>query len=308
MLEMLFLLLLVSTIIIIYSILTLATRKQDKIQYRLNFVKNDLTNINRAEVKKGTERNSTFKKAARELSKFAPASIIEKYNNLVLTAGKPLGFEAADWAAAQIATAVILPVLTLFLTIGKENLTFSKLLSLVLIEVLLGFFAPRLYLNAKAKYRCARVQEELANAIDLLTICVEAGGSFDASIMKIVEKMKGPISEEFSVVLSEIRLGKTRAEALKELAKRIPIDDIKSFVNTIIQSDKMGLRLGNILRIQSVEIRESKRHKMKQKIAKSSIKMLIPMVVFIVPTIMIISLGPAVINLINMLKESTLFK
>jgi len=140
----------------------------------------------------------------------------------------------------------------------------------------------------------------MPDIMDLLTVSVEAGLGFDAALSKVVDKMPGTLSEEFVVLLSEIKIGKTRKDAMYQMADRIGVPDFRSFISAVVQADQLGVSLGRVLRIQSDQIRVNRKQRIQEKAMKAPIKMLIPMVVFIFPAIFIVLLGPTVINLIHM--------
>lgn len=162
-----------------------------------------------------------------------------------------------------------------------------------------GFFLPDLYLRQKAAFRKDEIERSLPDVLDLLTVSVEAGLGFDAALHKVVEKVKGTVSEEFYRTLQESQMGKPRREALRDLANRVGVDELTTFVGAVIQADQLGVSIGNVLRIQSEQIRRKRRQKAEELAMKAPIKMLLPLVLFIFPTIFIVLLGPAVIQIIE---------
>jgi tight adherence protein C len=139
----------------------------------------------------------------------------------------------------------------------------------------------------------------LPDNLDLLTVSVEAGLGFDQALLKLVEKTQGPLTDEFKRVLQEMRIGKTRRDALREMSVRAGVEDLQTFVVAIIQADQLGVGIGKVLRIQSQQLRERRRLKAEERAQKAPVKMLIPMVVFIFPCLFIILLGPGVLQLID---------
>jgi tight adherence protein C len=135
--------------------------------------------------------------------------------------------------------------------------------------------------------------------MDLLMVSVEAGLGFDAALSKVVEKMPGTLSDEFKVLLQEIKIGKTRKDAMYQMTERIGVPDFRSFINAVIQADQLGSSLGRVMRIQSEQIRSNRKQRIQEKAMKAPIKMMIPMVVFIFPVIFIVLLGPTAISLIH---------
>jgi tight adherence protein C len=161
----------------------------------------------------------------------------------------------------------------------------------------LGFMGPSFVLNSKVRSRQAAVASELPDALDLLSVSVEAGLGFDGAVQKLTEHMKGPLIEEFELALGEMRIGESRVEALKKMAERSGSQEMASFVRAIIQADQLGISLGRILRIQAGDTRLKRQLLAEEKAMKAPIKMLFPTVAFIFPAMFIVILGPAFLNL-----------
>jgi tight adherence protein C len=137
----------------------------------------------------------------------------------------------------------------------------------------------------------------LPDALDLLAVSVEAGLGFDGAIAKLTDFMDGPLVDEFSLMLSEMRIGETRAEALKRLAVRVPTPEVNAFVRSIVQSDQLGTSLGRILKVQAADTRLRRQAAAEEKAMKAPIKMLFPTVLFIFPSMFMVILGPALMNI-----------
>jgi tight adherence protein C len=166
----------------------------------------------------------------------------------------------------------------------------------------LGFMGPSFVLNSKVRSRQAAVASELPDALDLLSVSVEAGLGFDGAVQKLTEHMKGPLIEEFELALGEMRIGESRVEALKKMAERSASQEMASFVRAIIQADQLGISLGRILRIQAGDTRLKRQLLAEEKAMKAPIKMLFPTVAFIFPAMFIVILGPAFLNLSKIFK------
>jgi tight adherence protein C len=160
-----------------------------------------------------------------------------------------------------------------------------------------GFFAPEGFLTMLIRRRKDEIGAALPDALDLLSVSVEAGLGFDGAISKLTEFMDGPLVEEFSLMLSEMRIGETRAEALKRLAIRVPTPEVNAFVRSIVQSDQLGTSLGRILRVQAADTRLRRQAAAEEKAMKAPIKMLFPTVLFIFPSMFLVILGPALMNI-----------
>jgi tight adherence protein C len=162
---------------------------------------------------------------------------------------------------------------------------------------LLGFMVPKLVLSSRVQKRQASVAAELPDALDLLSVSVEAGLGFDGAVQKLTEHMEGPLIEEFEMALGEMRIGEGRQEALKKMAQRSASPEMGSFVRAIVQADQLGISLGRILRIQATDSRLKRQMLAEEKAMKAPIKMLFPTVIFIFPAMFIVVLGPAFLNL-----------
>ena len=200
----------------------------------------------------------------------------------------PEGFQVARYGVAILGfvLGILLGALThnpLFLTLGAVGGT------------LLGYFFPLMWLNSKAGGRRKQVQKSLPDAMDLLTIASEAGLSFDQALATITEKFNNPLTDEFRVVLQEVQLGRPRLEALDEMGRRCGVEDVNNFVQAVIQSEQMGVGIAKILRIQATELRRKRRQRASEQAAQASLKMMLPMVGCIFPTLWIILLGPAIL-------------
>jgi tight adherence protein C len=160
-----------------------------------------------------------------------------------------------------------------------------------------GFFAPDYFVTLKARGRRERVKADLPDALDLLAVSVEAGLGFDGAIAKITEHMEGPLADEFSLALGEMRIGESRQDALKRMADRVDAPELSSFTRAIIQADQLGTSLGRILRVQAADSRLRRQAAAEEKAMKAPIKMLFPTVLFIFPAIFLVILGPAFMNI-----------
>jgi tight adherence protein C len=162
--------------------------------------------------------------------------------------------------------------------------------------LLLGFYFPVLSLNSKIKKRQENIVKALPDALDLLVICVEAGLGFDMAMGKVYEKWDNELALAFGRVLREIQLGKLRREALKDMADRMDVADVNAFTAAIIQADQLGVSMATILRVQSDQMRTKRRQRAQEKAQQAPVKMMIPMVLLIFPSIWIVLLGPAVLQ------------
>jgi tight adherence protein C len=160
-----------------------------------------------------------------------------------------------------------------------------------------GFIAPDYFVSLKAKGRREKIRADLPDALDLLAVSVEAGLGFDGAIAKLTEHMEGPLAEEFGLTLGEMRIGESRADALKRMSERVDAPELSSFTRAIIQADQLGTSLGRILRVQAADTRMRRQAAAEERAMKAPIKMLFPTVLFIFPAMFLIILGPAFLNL-----------
>ncbi len=173
---------------------------------------------------------------------------------------------------------------------------------IIICGAMLWILAPRYYLSARVKKRQTDIKYQLPEVLDLLCVSIEAGLGFDAALLKISEKMDGPLIDEMLLLYREIQMGKPRREALKTFGECSSVPEVRSFASAVVQADKLGLPIKNMLKIQAEQLRTARRHAAQEKGMKSPIKMMLPMVAFIFPVIFIILLGPIIIQLIDQFK------
>ena len=168
----------------------------------------------------------------------------------------------------------------------------------------LGFILPRFLLKRMIRDRQQRIRLALPDALDLTVICVEAGLALDQALMRVGQDLHHAhpdLSDEFYLVNLEMRAGKPRAEALRNLVDRTGVDDIRSLVGTLIQTDRFGTSVAQALRVHSDSLRTERRQRAEEQAAKTTIKMVPPLVIFVLPSIIFVTIGPAVIELIRQL-------
>ena len=162
-----------------------------------------------------------------------------------------------------------------------------------------GFFLPDLLLYNAGMKRQQELQKGLADALDMLTVCVEAGQGFDAAILQVARTVTGPIGGEFARVLSEIQIGKSRADAFASLGERTTAPELKTFVSTLVQADRLGLPVGSVLREQTKEMRVIRRQRAEEKAQKVTVKILFPLLLCIFPALFIVIIGPGAITMVQ---------
>jgi tight adherence protein C len=162
-----------------------------------------------------------------------------------------------------------------------------------------GFTLPGVYVSGKARRRRDEIRCELPDALDLLAVSVEAGLGFDGAVAKLTEHTQGSLAEEFELTLGQMRIGESRADALKKLAERVETPEVGAFTRAIIQADQLGISLGRILRLQATDSRLKRQAAAEEKAMKAPIKMLFPTVMFIFPAMFLVILGPALIAIME---------
>lgn len=163
-----------------------------------------------------------------------------------------------------------------------------------------GFFLPDLLIINTAQKRAQRIRKALPNSIDLLTISVESGLAFDAALAQVAQNTEGPLAEEFTRVLREIQIGSSRSSALKALADRTSVDDLRVFLNSMIQAEKLGIPIADVLRVQASEMRLKKSQRTEEQAMKLPVKLIFPLMLGIMPALFIVILGPAVMRIIDL--------
>lgn len=216
----------------------------------------------------------------------------------LMQAGNPFDMTPVEYRLLQIALILLLPFI--FGSYGLLiNATIGGMIFLGFIGLVVALFLPQFYIKQKIKERSKRALRELPDVLDLLTVSLEAGLGFDSAIGKVVSKKNGILADEFHRCLEEIRLGKTRREALGGIKDRLVVDEINVLISSILQAEKLGIGMVQVLRIQSGEVREQRRQRAEEEAMKAPIKMLFPLVLFIFPSVFIVLLGPAVIEFLT---------
>ncbi len=248
----------------------------------------------------------TIKPLAARLSgsvaRVASANFSERTEKRLALAGNPGEMRTSDWLGIKAIAAVVMAVV-LFLLFGL--LLGSGFLQGLLFGVLglgIGYILPEFWLSGRVKKRQKLIIMQIPDALDLLTISVRAGLGFDAALGKVVEKMKGPLIDEFRRALAEVRVGKIRREALRDIVARTEVTPLTNFIGAIVQAEQLGVSISKVLQVQSEQLRIERRQRAEEQAAKAPIKMLFPLVGCIFPSLFIVILGPAIILIIGNLK------
>jgi tight adherence protein C len=209
-------------------------------------------------------------------------------------AGYPYGLRTIDFMGLKVVAALVtsgLAFLLFGLAMGDPSTGFVMAIG----GLGLGFFVPDYWLSRRIKARQKAILLAIPDTLDLLTISVKAGLGFDAALGKVVEKTQGPLTDEFRRTLAEVRIGKARRDALREMVARTNVPALTNFISAIIQAEQLGVAIARVLEVQSEQLRIQRRQRAEEMAAKAPIKMLFPLVGCIFPSMFIVILGPAMI-------------
>ena len=227
-------------------------------------------------------------------TRFTPQRLLQETTLKLELAGNPGRIDAATFLATRFVGAGVFGGLLLLVSIfSNNNWSVGRIFMVVTIFTALGFFFPQLWLQSKINSRQNEVRKAMPDALDLLTICVEAGLGFDAAMSKVSEKWENELSIMFGRAIREVQLGKPQRESLRDMADRIGLPELTSFVAAVIQSQILGVSLAKVLRIQSDQMRMKRRQFAEELAHKAPVKMIIPMALLTFPSIMIILMAPA---------------
>jgi tight adherence protein C len=230
--------------------------------------------------------------------RFTPQATLESARNRLEMAGNPMRLDPAVFLTFRIMLALTLGGVIFFVfAVGQQN--WSQGLLLTALFTFIGFAFPDMWLTGRIRSRQREVFRSMPDALDLLTISVEAGLGFDAALAQVHEKWEDALSLEFGRVLREVRLGKTRREALRAMADRIGVAELTSFVAAVIQSEQLGVSMGTVLRIQSDQMRVRRRQMAEEEAQRAPVKIVFPIGLLIFPSLLIILLGPAILQMLS---------
>jgi tight adherence protein C len=232
--------------------------------------------------------------------RFTPQNALQSTAKKIELAGNPGKLDPAMFLSLQFIVALLFGgLLILVFSIGQGSFPLGQRLLLTVGGFVVGFYFPQLWLSSKIGRRQKSVRKAMPDALDLLTICVEAGLGFEAAMSKVSEKWESELSRCFARVLQEIQLGKVRREALRDMSERLGLPEMTSFVAAVIQSEQLGVSMAKVLRIQSDQMRIRRRQRAEEEAHKAPVKMLIPMALLIFPALMVTLMTPAALRLMN---------
>jgi len=234
--------------------------------------------------------------------RFTGADSAERIRHKLDLAGNPAGWTVDRVVAGKVLGSIVgltLGVVVAFVFFDSNG---TRVVAAAA-GLVLGFFGPSFYLYQKAYDRSARLLRELPDAIDLLTISVESGLGFDAALQQVARNTEGPLADEFSRVIREMQIGQGRSDALRALADRTNLADLRSFVSALVQADSFGIPIAQVLRVQSAEMRVKKRQRAEEKAQQVPVKITIPLIFCILPCLFIAVMGPAVISIMDNMSQ-----
>lgn len=284
------------SILLVFAGFTLSRRSEQQVQERLTQYGTRPKTLEEIELSQPFSQRVIMPLVngiAKLFTRFAPQQSMESVRRNLELAGNPNGWGPSQFLGVRGLAAIIVGVLV-FLLLNMAGQPFDKKLMFTLLLALLGFQYPVIWLGGKIKKRKHDVIRALPDALDLLTISVEAGLGFDGALSKVAEKWDNVLSHEFGRVLSEIRMGKLRREALADLAHRLDVPDLTNFVAAVIQADQLGVAMTRVLRVQSDQMRIKRRQRAEERAQMAPVKMTIPLVFLIFPSLLVVILGPAV--------------
>jgi tight adherence protein C len=227
----------------------------------------------------------------------APREMQERIKQALAEAGDPLSVNS--YLAVRTIGTIGLPALYALLLLSAHTRFATSNLLVLIFLVVAGNYTPKRWLTSKANTRRKEIEHALPDALDLIVVSMEAGLALDGAIAKVVEKSKGALKDEFQRMLHEIQLGMPRREAMRQLGTRTKVKDMITLINSVVQADQMGVSMAQVMRTQADEARLKRRQRAEEKAHQAAVKMLFPLVLFILPSVMIVAVGPAALAIFH---------
>ena len=294
---------LVGIVLVVFSVLLLRRAEEDPLANRIEEYasREEIMSIEDIELEmRFTDRVLVpiIRRLSDYVVRLTPQSALERTAKQLEMAGSPRNLSAAEFYAIGGVTMILLGGLFFLVMVRAGNPLFQQI-GAALLAGLFGFFLPHLLLRARIDRRKQAIIKKLPDALDLMTICVDAGLVFDGAMAKVHEKWDDPLAEEFGRVIQEMQLGKSRRQALRDMTDRMDVPDVRSFVGAILQAEQLGVGIAKILRIQSEQMRIRRRQRAEEKAHQAAIKMLFPMIFLIFPAMFVVLLGPAGLRVVR---------
>ncbi len=240
-----------------------------------------------------------FRKIADKLGKMTPHATYTMFEEKLADAGGFRGMTTNSFLLFWFATAFVITFLSGIVAGIILHKPSDIVIRVVIIAFVIAMLLPVLVLNRRIRVRQAAMQKSLPGILDLIYVSVQAGLSFDGAIAKVVEKMHGPLVEEFARMLQEFRVGVTRKDGLKNLSNRCKIQDISLFTAALIQADQLGVSIANVLKIQANNVRVKRQLAIREQALKAPVKILVPLVFLVFPALFVVLIGPAAIAILR---------
>lgn len=287
----------VAVIIIVASIFLLRRAEDDPLTVRIDefAAREEIVSIEEIELSMPISDRifiPIIRKFSDFIIRFTPQTTLERTTRQLELAGNPRNMSAAIFWMLRIAATILIGSLLTMMMIRNGAET-GKVMLWGLGGAVLGFMMPYMFLKSMIDRRKQAIIKKLPDALDLMTICVDAGLTFNAAMQKVAEKWDDPLSSEFGRVIYEMQLGKSRRQSLKDMSERIDVPDVTSFIAAILQAEQLGVGIGKVLRIQSEQMRVRRRQRAEEKAQQAPVKMTFPLVFLIFPSIFVVLLGPA---------------
>lgn len=231
---------------------------------------------------------------------FTPSRTIAQIQETLIIAGLPGGMTVTDFLGLRFLVGASFGTLIFVILITRQSPVQAFLFAFI--TFVLGLYIPNFWLRSKARSRQKAISRALPDVLDMMSICVDAGLGFEAALQKVAFEANHELALELRRVISEIRVGVSRADALRHLVERTQVPDVASFVAVLVQADRLGIAIRNVLSTQSIQMRIQRRQRAEEEIGKAPIKIMIPMVLFIFPALFVVILGPAIPRLMDAFK------
>lgn len=235
------------------------------------------------------------------LIQLLPYKFVSRVSRELLAAGSPMTTQA--FFTLALLCSLFLPAAGLFFLARSSDGVAGWMIVVAAFLAIAGFILPYMWLRRRVRVRKLAIWRRLADIFDMVTVCVEAGLGLDAAMRQVAGKVKGPFSDEISLMLRQVGMGRPRRESLEDLAYRVDVPEVTTFVHAVVQAEQLGTSLGRVLRAQSLSLRVHRRQKAEEMARRAPVKMVFPLVLFIMPTFFIVTIGPMVVHMTEYLKD-----
>lgn len=289
------------------AFVTSSSEPADRMQQLMGFPGGVAPTLRQLEMRESFYRRvitPVFSGWLKQLGRLAPQRNLEKLHKKLETAGNPANLNVADFLGLKTLFGIVFGFIAGALTyMARPDFSLLIVAGVALAFGFVGFMIPNVWLSGRVRKRKKEIQRSLPDALDMLTICVGAGIGLDGAMQRVSEAWDNALCEEFTRLLTEVKLGRMRIEALESMAKRTEVDEISSFVTALVLADKLGVSISHTLRLQAEQMRTLRRQKAEEAAREASIKMLFPLVFLIFPAMFAVLLGPAVPLLLETLTD-----